>query len=155
MLWTCGETDKPFVIVTPSILMTSTRWSSDMFNYRFDVIFTPWKVYLDQFWDGIYTLYTPRWCAPAPNTAEWIRASVNEWHALDRCRWTWSAGVVADVKGPHTTMKRDRRELVVSHELPDADGVHAAASPRIQALPPGSYRKLCCFSVSVYFTSVL
>ena len=30
-----------------------------MFNYRFDVIFITQKVYLDWFWEGIYTLYTP------------------------------------------------------------------------------------------------
>ena len=30
-----------------------------MFNYRFDVIFIPQKVYLDWFWESIYTLYTP------------------------------------------------------------------------------------------------
>ena len=33
-----------------------------MFNYRFDVIYIPQKVYLDWFWEGIYTLYTPPRC---------------------------------------------------------------------------------------------
>ena len=30
-----------------------------MLNDRFDVIFIPQKVYLDWFWESIYTLYTP------------------------------------------------------------------------------------------------
>ena len=43
-----------------------------MLKYRFDVIFIPQKVYLDWFWESIYTLYTPLPLAtplePTPHT---------------------------------------------------------------------------------------
>ena len=84
-----------------------------MFNYRFDVIFIPQKVYLDWFWEGMYTLYTP----PVATPLEWSIQS-----AIDSSTSTINACMarlwVVDVEG---ALSYHDAELCVSSYQQGAD----------------------------------